>query len=182
MSLLSQLNPSQRDAAETTNGPLLILAGAGSGKTRVLTYRIAYLINQLGVAPWNILAVTFTNKAAGELKDRIDQLVGPKSKDVWTGTFHSICARILRYEADNFDLDGNFTIYDETDRRSAMRRIFEIHNINSEEITPRSVISQISKAKNSMLSPTSFASDGEEGITVISPGKYENIECKVLAC
>ena len=162
MSLLSQLNPSQRDAAETTNGPLLILAGAGSGKTRVLTYRIAYLINQLGVAPWNILAVTFTNKAAGELKDRIDQLVGPKSKDVWTGTFHSICARILRYEADNFDLDRNFTIYDETDRRSAMRRIFEIHNINPEEITPRSVISQISKAKNSMLSPTSFSSDGED--------------------
>ncbi|MEE3234766.1 MAG: UvrD-helicase domain-containing protein [Candidatus Latescibacterota bacterium] len=162
MSLLSQLNPSQRDAVETTDGPLLILAGAGSGKTRVLTYRIAYLINQLGVAPWNILAVTFTNKAAGELKDRTDQLVGSKSKDIWTGTFHSICARILRYEADNFGLDRNFTIYDETDRRSAMRRIFEIHNINLEEITPRSVISQISKAKNSMLSPTSFASDGED--------------------
>lgn len=162
MSLLAQLNSSQRDAAETIEGPLLILAGAGSGKTRVLTYRIAHLINDIGVAPWNILAVTFTNKAASELKNRIEQLVGPKSKDVWTGTFHSICARILRYDAENFGLDRNFTIYDETDRRAAMRRVFEIHNVNSEEITPRSVISKISKAKNSMLSPTSFTLEGEE--------------------
>ena len=162
MSLLDQLNSSQRDAAQTIEGPLLILAGAGSGKTRVLTYRIAHLINDIGVAPWNILAVTFTNKAAGELKDRIEQLVGPKSKDVWTGTFHSICARILRYDAENFGLDRNFTIYDETDRRAAMRRVFEIHNVNSEQITPRSVISKISKAKNSMISPAVLASEEKE--------------------
>ena len=161
MSLLSKLNPTQQNAAETVKGPLLILAGAGSGKTRVLTYRIAHLINDLNIAPWNILAVTFTNKAAGELKDRIEELVGHRSKDIWTGTFHSICARILRYDADKLGLERDFTIYDETDRRSAMKRIFDTLNINSEELTPRSVIRIISRAKNSMTSPTSFTSDIE---------------------
>ncbi len=161
MSLLSKLNPTQQNAAETVKGPLLILAGAGSGKTRVLTYRIAHLINDLNIAPWNILAVTFTNKAAAELKDRIEELVGHRSKDIWTGTFHSICARILRYDADKLGLERDFTIYDETDRRSAMKRIFDTLNINSEDLTPRSVIRIISRAKNSMTSPTSFTSDIE---------------------
>ena len=161
MSLLSKLNPTQQNAAETVKGPLLILAGAGSGKTRVLTYRIAHLINDLNIAPWNILAVTFTNKAAAELKDRIEELVGHRSKDIWTGTFHSICARILRYDADKLGLERDFTIYDETDRRSAMKRIFNTLNINSEDLTPRSVIRIISRAKNSMTSPTSFTSDIE---------------------
>ena len=102
MSILDALNPAQRRAAEAPGGPLLILAGAGSGKTRVLTHRIAFLIKEVGMPPWRILAATFTNKAAGEMRERIEQLVGPEANDLWIGTFHSICARILRRQAEGF--------------------------------------------------------------------------------
>ncbi len=162
MSILEQLNPAQREAAAATEGPLLVLAGAGSGKTRVLTYRIAYLIEEMGVAPWNILAVTFTNKAAGEMRERVEKLVGEKASDIWIGTFHSICARLLRYEADAFGLDRSFSIYDEDDRRAAIRRVFETLNINDKDLTPRSVIAQISRAKNDLIDPMTFAREAGE--------------------
>ena len=162
MSILNQLNPAQREAAAATEGPLLVLAGAGSGKTRVLTYRIAHLIDELGVAPWNILAVTFTNKAAGEMRERVEHLVGEAASEIWIGTFHSICARLLRYEAENFGLDRSFSIYDEEDRRAAMRRVFESLNINDKDLTPRAVIAQISRAKNAMVDPLTFAREAGE--------------------
>ena len=130
MSILDALNPAQRQAAATNAGPLLVLAGAGSGKTRVLTYRIAALVNEVGIAPWRILAVTFTNKAAGEMRERIENLVGPTASDIWVGTFHSICVRLLRYESEAFGLDANFSIYDEDDRRATVRRILEAHNLS----------------------------------------------------
>ncbi|NKB70264.1 MAG: DNA helicase PcrA [Candidatus Latescibacteria bacterium] len=159
MSILDALNPPQREAASTVAGPLLVLAGAGSGKTRVLTYRIAHLVRELDVAPWRILAVTFTNKAAGEMRERIEQLIGDQAEKVWIGTFHAICARLLRYEAQAFGLDPNFTIYDEDDRRALMRRLFAALNLDDKELAPRSVISQISSAKNAMIEPLRFTQE-----------------------
>ena len=161
-SLLDALNPAQRRAAEALGGPLLILAGAGSGKTRVLTHRIAFLIKEVGVAPWRILAATFTNKAAGEMRERIEQLVGAAASELWVGTFHSICARILRRQAAEFGLDPNFSIYDEDDRRATMRRVLDAHQIDERELAPRAVIRQISRAKNAMLGPSEFADQATE--------------------
>ena len=159
MSLLDDLNPAQREAVENVEGPLLVLAGAGSGKTRALTYRVAHLVRDLDVAPWNILAVTFTNKAAGEMRQRIEQLVGGRADRVWIGTFHSICARILRYEAEPFGLDPNFTIYDEDDRRSLIRRVMDAERISEQDLSPRAVVGQISRAKNSMIDVDQFERD-----------------------
>ena len=154
---LDDLNPEQRRAAETTTGPLLILAGAGSGKTRVLTYRIAHMIDALDVAPWNILAVTFTNKAAGEMRQRVVDLVGPVAERIWIGTFHSVCARLLRYEAEAFGLHRDFTIYDEEDRRALVRRILNARDLSDQDFPPRAVAGQISRAKNSMIDVETFA-------------------------
>ena len=116
------LNPEQQEAVLHTEGPLLILAGAGSGKTRVLTHRAAYLIEQ-GVNPWNILAITFTNKAAGEMRERIDQIVGMGSESVWVSTFHSTCVRILRRYIDRLGFDTSFSIYDTDDQKSVMKDV-----------------------------------------------------------
>ena len=171
MSILDALNPAQRHAAETINGPLLVLAGAGSGKTRVLTYRIASLVNEIGIAPWKVLAVTFTNKGAGEMRERVQTLVGGLASDIWIGTFHSICVRLLRYEAEGFGLDSNFSIYDEDDRRAVIRRVFKANNIDERELTPRQVIGQISQTKNAMLEPTEFARQAGE-----APGKRQMAE------
>ena len=171
MSILNALNPAQRRAAETIEGPLLVLAGAGSGKTRVLTYRIGSLVNEIGIAPWRILAVTFTNKAAGEMRERVEALVGGPASDIWIGTFHSICVRLLRYEAEGFGLDSNFSIYDEDDRRAVVRRILKANNIDERELTPRQVIGQISQAKNAMLDPTEFARQAGE-----APGQRQMAE------
>ena len=162
MSILDALNPAQRRAAEAAGGPLLILAGAGSGKTRVLTHRIAFLIKEIGVPPWRILAATFTNKAAGEMRERIEQLVGSAATELWIGTFHSICARILRRQAEGFGLDPNFSIYDEDDRRATIRRVLDAHQIDERDLAPRAVVSQISRAKNAMLDPVEFARQANE--------------------
>ena len=162
MSVLEGLNPAQRDAALIVEGPLLILAGAGSGKTRVLTYRIAHLIREVGVPPWNILAVTFTNKAAGEMGERIERLVGGAMRHMWIGTFHAICARLLRFEAGPFGIEPNFTIYDEDDRRALVRRLLKSLNIAEEEVAPRAAIGLISRAKNAMVDPQQFARDADE--------------------
>ena len=162
MSRLDQLNPAQRQAVECTAGPLLVLAGAGSGKTRVLTYRIAHLVDRAGVAPWNILAVTFTNKAAGEMRERIEHLVGRAADDIWIGTFHSVCARILRYEASAFGLHPSFTIYDEDDRRALIRRILDEAGVAEQDLTPRTVLGQISRAKNAMVDVDTFSRQGSD--------------------
>ncbi len=155
MSILDHLNSAQREAAQTVAGPLLVLAGAGSGKTRVLTYRIAHLIDEQNVPSWAILAVTFTNKAAGEMRERVEQLVGTQTR--WIGTFHSMCARLLRMEAEAFGLDPGFTIYDEDDRRALVRRVLQQHQVDPQALAPAAVIARISRAKNAMLDPGDMA-------------------------
>ena len=157
MAILDRLNNAQRQAAEIVDGPLLVLAGAGAGKTRVLTHRIAYLVEEIGIPPWNILAVTFTNKAAGEMRERVELLVGNAATAIWMGTFHSICARLLRFEANAFGIEADFTIYDEDDRLALMRRLLKALDIAEEDLAPRALISQISRAKNAMVGPELFA-------------------------
>ena len=125
MSIYDSLNPEQRKACEHVKGPLLLLAGAGSGKTRVLTHRIAYLIDEVGVNPWNILAITFTNKAAKEMRERVDKIVGYGSENIWVSTFHSTCVRILRRHIDKLGYDKSFTIYDSDDQKSLMRDVIK---------------------------------------------------------
>ena len=132
MSIYDSLNDMQKEAVYQTEGPVLILAGAGSGKTRVLTHRIAYLIEEKGVNPWNILAITFTNKAAGEMRERVDQLVGFGSESIWVSTFHSACVRILRRFIDRLGYDTNFTIYDTDDQKSLMKEVCRYLQIEKE--------------------------------------------------
>src|SRR5215208_6169677 len=151
------LNPAQRDAVEHVEGPLLVLAGAGSGKTRVLTMRIAALIDRHGVPPDRIFAVTFTNKAAGEMKHRIGRLLNRDPSGLWIGTFHSLSARILRREAPLLGFNRQFTIYDEDDRLSLIRRLMEQRGHSVKQHSPKAVQSLISAAKNRMVPPAELA-------------------------
>ena len=153
MSIYDKLNPPQREAVAQTEGPVLILAGAGSGKTRVLTHRIAYLMEEMGVNPWNILAITFTNKAAQEMRERVDKLVGFGSESIWVSTFHSACVRILRRHIDNLGYDTNFTIYDTDDQKSLMKDVCRKLNIDTKVYKERSLLAQISHAKDELLTP-----------------------------
>ena len=153
---LDALNPEQREAVEHPGGPLLIFAGAGSGKTRVITYRIARLL-QKGVPASRILAVTFTNKAAREMRSRVEELVGDAAKAMWIGTFHSLCARILRIDGKAIGLDPNFVIYDDTDQLSLIREVFKAKNIDEKSIQPRGVLNEISTAKEKLLTPEKYA-------------------------
>ncbi|MDM5186804.1 DNA helicase PcrA [Bacillus sp. DX4.1] len=155
--LLNGLNPEQQKAVRTTDGPLLLMAGAGSGKTRVLTHRIAYLLGEKGVAPWNVLAITFTNKAAREMRERIDTLVGPEAEDIWISTFHSMCVRILRRDIDRIGINRNFTILDASDQLTVVKKIMKERNIDPKKFDPRSVLSGISNAKNELLSADKYA-------------------------
>ncbi len=151
------LNEEQLRGVSTTEGPVLILAGAGTGKTRVLTHRIAYLIEEEGVSPWNILAVTFTNKAAGEMKERIEKIVGYGSEQVWVSTFHSLCVRILRRYADHLGYDNNFTIYDTDDQKSVIKDICKRLNIDTKMLKERVIMGAISSAKDELISPVQYA-------------------------
>ncbi len=153
MSIYDTLNPPQREAVAQTEGPVLILAGAGSGKTRVLTHRIAYLMDEKGVNPWNILAITFTNKAAQEMRERVDKLVGFGSESIWVSTFHSACVRILRRHIDNLGYDTNFTIYDTDDQKSLMKDVCRKMNIDTKIYKERALLAQISHAKDELLTP-----------------------------
>ena len=153
MSIYDTLNPPQREAVAQTEGPVLILAGAGSGKTRVLTHRIAYLMDEKGVNPWNILAITFTNKAAQGMRERVDKLVGFGSESIWVSTFHSACVRILRRHIDNLGYDTNFTIYDTDDQKSLMKDVCRKMNIDTKIYKERSLLAQISHAKDELLTP-----------------------------
>ena len=156
MSDTGTLNKEQQEAVQCTEGPLLILAGAGSGKTRVLTYRIAHLIEDCGVNPWNILAITFTNKAAGEMRERVDRIVGYGSESVWVSTFHSACVRILRRYIDRLGYDTNFTIYDTEDQKTVMKDVCRRLELDSKLYKERAVLSVISNAKNEYISSNEF--------------------------
>lgn len=154
--LISDLNPMQKEAVQQTEGPCLVIAGAGSGKTKVLTYKVAYLM-QNGVKPWNILAITFTNKAANEMKERVQALVGNAIDDIWLGTFHSICVRILRKFIDRLGYDNSFVIFDTSDQKTLVKKCLKELNIDSKMFTEKSVINEISNAKNEMLEPDLYA-------------------------
>lgn len=151
--IYSTLNPPQQEAVYHTEGPLLILAGAGSGKTRVLTHRIAYLIDEKGVNPWNILAITFTNKAASEMRERVDKIVGFGSESIWVSTFHSTCVRILRRHIDRLGFDTRFAIYDTEDQKTLMKEICRKLNIDTKIYKERSLLAQISHAKDELITP-----------------------------
>ncbi len=157
MSIYDTLNEQQRLGVTTTEGPVLILAGAGSGKTRVLTHRTAYLIGEMGVNPYNIMAITFTNKAAGEMRERIDAMVGYGSESIWVSTFHSTCVRILRRHIGRIGYDTNFTIYDADDSKSVMKEICKRLDINTKIYKERSLLAAISSAKDELISPDEFA-------------------------
>lgn len=154
--ILKQLNDKQYEAVVNTEGPCLVIAGAGSGKTKVLTHKIAYLIDEKGVLPWNILAITFTNKAANEMKERIEGLVGDVAKDIWMGTFHSVCVRILRRFIDRIGFDSSFIIFDTSDQRTLIKACIKNIGLDDKMFTDRSVQSEISNVKNEMLEPDQY--------------------------
>lgn len=156
MSIYDTLNPMQKEAVLCTEGPLLVLAGAGSGKTRVLTHRVAYLIREKGIAPWNIMAITFTNKAAGEMRERVDKLVEQGAEAVWVATFHSSCVRILRRHIEYLGYDTNFTIYDTDDQKTLMKKVFKSLEIDPRQYKERAVMGVISSAKDKLISPEEF--------------------------
>ena len=156
MSRYDTLNIEQKEAVFHTEGPLLLLAGAGSGKTRVITHRIAYLVEEMGVRPWNILAITFTNKAAGEMKERVQQIVGFGADQIWVSTFHSTCVRILRRHIDLLGYDTNFTIYDSDDQKNVMKEVLKRLEIDTKQLKEKIVLSAISRAKDSLISPAEF--------------------------
>ncbi|EEI60204.1 ATP-dependent DNA helicase PcrA [Enterococcus faecium TX1330] len=155
--LLNGMNPRQKEAVLHNDGPLLLMAGAGSGKTRVLTHRIAYLIEEKEVNPWNILAITFTNKAAKEMKERVNAILASGGEDVWVSTFHSMCVRILRRDVDFIGYNRNFTIIDSSEQLTLMKRILKELNIDPKKYDPRSILGTISQAKNSLQTPQDFA-------------------------
>ncbi|TKC14799.1 DNA helicase PcrA [Robertmurraya kyonggiensis] len=155
--LINGLNPEQQRAVKTTEGPLLLMAGAGSGKTRVLTHRIAYLMVEKRVNPYNILAITFTNKAAREMKDRIYNMMGGVADEIWISTFHSMCVRILRRDIDRLGYNRNFTILDSTDQLTVIKGIIKEKNIDPKKFDPRAILGSISSAKNELKTPDDFA-------------------------
>lgn len=182
MSIYDSLNEQQREAVYHTEGPLLILAGAGSGKTRVLTHRIAYLIEEMGVNPWNILAITFTNKAAGEMRERVDKLVGYGSESVWVSTFHSMCVRILRRYIDRLGYDNSFTIYDTDDQKTLMKDVCKYLQIDTKVYKERTLLGAISSAKNELISVKEYAlqAEGDFGRKKIAQ-VYEEYEKQMRA-
>lgn len=178
--ILDSLNPAQREAVEHTEGPTLVVAGAGSGKTRVLVHRIAHLIHNLSVNPSNILAVTFTNKAANEMKERIAALVGEESKKIWAGTFHSICARILRIDGDAVGLNKDFTIFDDGDQIDLVAECIEELGLSEKAWQPRAVLSLISGAKEKLISPEEFPNRFPGSSERVAARIYDLYEKKLL--
>src|SRR5947209_18966982 len=155
--LLTGLNPRQREAVTTVEGPLLILAGPGTGKTRVSTQRIAYLVAECGVKPWRIMAVTFTNKAAREMRERVEALLGDSVREITLGTFHSVCARMLRVDGAAVGVDRSFTIFDDGDQVSLIKRVLAELSVDQKQTSPRAVLGAISKAKNELRGPEEYA-------------------------
>lgn len=172
MNILDKLNEQQIQAVKHNKGPLLILAGAGSGKTRVLTHRIAYLITEYNVSPWNIIALTFTNKAANEMRERIDNIVGYGAENIWVSTFHSTCVRILRRFGESVGYDRNFSIYDTDDSRALMKSIIKSMNLDPKSFNEKKVLSVISSNKNELITPDMYAKE--------SIGDYRNEKFAIL--
>ena len=156
-SILEGLNNKQYEAVINCDGPCLVIAGAGSGKTKVLTHKIAYLMDEKDIKPWNILAITFTNKAANEMKIRVEGLVGNAAKDMWIGTFHSICVKILRRFIDRIGFDTSFIIFDTSDQRTLIKECIKVCDLDEKMFADRAVLSEISNAKNEMLEPMQYA-------------------------
>ena len=154
--LIEGLNDKQKEAVLNTDGPCLVIAGAGSGKTKVLTHKIAYLMAKKNIKPWNILAITFTNKAANEMKQRVENLVGEAAKDMWIGTFHSICVRILRKTIDRIGFDSSFLIFDTSDQKTLIKECMKTLKIDDKMFTDKSVLAEISNGKNEMLEPKAY--------------------------
>ncbi|MEK4519903.1 DNA helicase PcrA [Paenibacillus sp. FSL H8-0122] len=174
---VSRLNPPQRQAVEATEGPLLIMAGAGSGKTRVLTHRIAWLIANRKAPPWAILAITFTNKAAREMQDRVSKLVGPEGRDIWVSTFHSMCVRILRKDIDQIGFTSNFSILDSTDQLSVIRNCMKDLDIDTKKFEPKAIQAVISTNKNELITPAQYeqkVGDYFEGLVAKVYSKYQH--------
>ena len=161
MDLKKLLNKEQYEGATTIDGQVLILAGAGSGKTRVLTHRIAHMVDDLDIPPYNILAITFTNKAAKEMKDRVKALIGERAENMWISTFHSTCVRILRREIDKLGYKSSFTIYDSSDQKTLVKECMKTLNINEKDITEQEIMGKIGKAKDRMQDVRSFMLENE---------------------
>ncbi|MGG7186000.1 ATP-dependent helicase, partial [Clostridium butyricum] len=161
LDLKNLLNKEQYEGATTIEGQVLILAGAGSGKTRVLTHRIAHMVEDLNIAPYNILAITFTNKAAKEMKDRVRALIGECAENMWISTFHSTCVKILRREIDKIGYKSSFTIYDSSDQKTLVKECMKTVNINDKDISEQEIISKIGKAKDRMQTARSFKLENE---------------------
>lgn len=178
--LLEGLNPEQLKAVKHSKGPLLIMAGAGSGKTSVLTRRMAYLMIEKDIAPWNILAITFTNKAAKEMRERLAGLAGPLADDAWVSTFHSMCVRILRRDVDRIGISRNFSILDTTDQLSVIKHILKEQNIDVKKFTPRSILGQISSAKNDLKTAADFAKTAAGPFAEVVRDVYKEYEKRLL--
>ena len=178
---LDTLNGPQRQAVECTEGPLLVLAGAGSGKTRVLTYRIAHLIDDMHVAPWEILAITFTNKAAAEMRERLGGLVGPRSRGMWVSTFHSMCVRILRADAERMGFARNFTIYDTDDQKRLYKEIMSELDIDPKRFPVNALMNRISTAKNELIVPGDFAKQASDPVGKVAARVYERLQQRLKA-
>ncbi|MCI7505389.1 MAG: UvrD-helicase domain-containing protein [Coriobacteriaceae bacterium] len=173
---IDSLNPEQREAVLRTEGPLLVLAGAGSGKTRVLTYRIAHMIEDLGVAPWEILAITFTNKAAAEMRERLSQLVGPAARGMWVSTFHSMCVRILRANAEVLGFSSGFTIYDDGDSKRLVKEIMLEQDIDPQRFPVNGIRNRISAAKNELILPAQFEDEANDPIAKVAARVYKRLQ------
>ena len=154
--ILNGLNTKQYEAVVQTEGPVLVIAGAGSGKTKVLTHKIAYIIQEKKALPWQILAITFTNKAANEMKERIAGLIGEDAKDLWMGTFHSICVKILRKHIDRIGFDSSFIIFDTSDQKSMVKKCLKELQIDDKQFSEKAVQAEISNSKNEMLEPDQY--------------------------
>jgi DNA helicase-2/ATP-dependent DNA helicase PcrA len=177
--ILVGLNPQQREAVLTTEGPVLILAGAGSGKTKVLTQRIAYLISEKQVAPWSILAITFTNKAAREMKNRVAAIVGPGAEDIWISTFHSLCVRILRRDIDRLGISRSFTILDAGDQLSVVKQCMKELNLDPKRYEPRAILAAISGAKNELIDAKKYAERAGDPLSKVTAQVYEAYQKKL---
>ncbi|SFB48483.1 DNA helicase-2 / ATP-dependent DNA helicase PcrA [Cohnella sp. OV330] len=178
---VNRLNPKQREAAIATDGPLLIMAGAGSGKTRVLTHRIAYLIAKRIAAPWSILAITFTNKAAREMQDRVSKLIGASGRDVWVSTFHSMSVRILRRDIERIGFGSNFSILDSADQLSVIRGVMKEQNVDTKKFEPKAVQAMISGAKNELLSPEQYEARAGDYFQTIAAKVYTQYQRRLKA-